>query len=175
MVDTNAQVRPARYTGTSRPMLYGFSHISIPTRDLAQSKQFFVEVLGGKLTVDESALARVQFGSFGVAMGLQAEGATAPSAEYPHYGFTVDADEFMGIKQRLEAYGVPTHDPWGRKGQPTALMYFREPSGNQFELYCRNGLPSMTLRLGHRAGGDYVIDFPSLCYSALQPPADKGV
>src|SRR5262249_53251903 len=110
-----------------------------------------------------------------VAMGLQAEGATAPSAEYPHYGFTVDADEFMGIKQRLEAYGVPTHDPWGRQGQPTALMYFRGPSGNQFELYCRNGLPSMTVRLGHRAGGDYVIDFPSLCYSALQPPADKGV
>jgi catechol 2,3-dioxygenase-like lactoylglutathione lyase family enzyme len=69
---------------------------------------------------------------------------------------------------------VPTHEPWGREGRPTALMYFREPSGNQFELYCQSGLPGRPLRLGHRAGGDYVIDFPALCYSRLQPPADKG-
>jgi len=152
---------------------YAFSHINIPARDLVHSKRFFVEVLGGELTIDEPRLARVQFDNFGIVISPQAEGATAPNAEYPHYAFTVEAEDFMDIKGRLEAYGVPTHDPWGRKGRPHALMYFRDPSGNQFELFCASGFTAVPLRLGVRAGGDYVIDFPGLCYSALQTAANR--
>jgi catechol 2,3-dioxygenase-like lactoylglutathione lyase family enzyme len=153
----------------------GFSHIAIPSRDLAQSKQFFVEVLGGNLTVDGPALARVQFGNFGIVLAPQAGGATPADAEYPHYAFTVAPEDFMGIKQRLEAFGVPTHDPWGRQNRPHALMYFRDPSGNQFELFCPSGFNAVPLRLGHRAGGDYVIDFARLCYDALTTqPVDNA-
>lgn len=159
--------------GLSQSTPCGFSHISIPAKNLAQSKQFFVDVLGGNLTVDEPALARVQFGNFGIVMGLQAGGATPADAEYPHYAFTVAPEDFMGIKQRLKAFGVPTHDPWGRQNRPHALMYFRDPSGNQFELFCPSGFNAVPLRLGHRAGGDYVIDFAALCYSALQAPASN--
>jgi catechol 2,3-dioxygenase-like lactoylglutathione lyase family enzyme len=83
----------------------------------------------------------------------------------------VAPEDFMGIKQRLEAFGVPTHDPWGRKNRTHALMYFRDPSGNQFELFCPSGFNAVPLRLGHRAGGDYVVDFAALCYRALQTPA----
>ncbi len=156
------------------PTPYGFSHIAIPGRDLAQSKQFFVEVLGGDLTEDKPDTVRVQFDTFKIVLGPQSGGATPHDAEYPHYGFTVQAQDFMGIKQRLEAYGVPTHDPWGRKGRPTALMYFRDPSGNQFEMYCPQGFNAVPLRLGARAGGDYVIDFAALNYRSLQPLADKA-
>jgi catechol 2,3-dioxygenase-like lactoylglutathione lyase family enzyme len=148
----------------------GLSHIAIPSRDLAQSKRFFVDVLGGRLTIDGPTLARVQFDDFGIVMGLQAGGATPANSEYPHYAFTVAPEDFMGIKQRLEAFGVPTHDPWGRQNRPHALMYFRDPSGNQFELFCPSGFNAVPLRLGHRAGGDYVIDFAALCYNSLQDP-----
>jgi catechol 2,3-dioxygenase-like lactoylglutathione lyase family enzyme len=141
---------------------------------MAQSRRFFVEVLGGDLTVDEPERVRVEFGGFGIVMGPQAGGATAPDAEYPHYGFTIAPQDFMPIKQRLEAFGVPTHDPWGRKNRPHALMYFRDPSGNQFELFCPEGFDAIPLRLGARAGGDYVIDFPALAYTALGPrPASE--
>lgn len=149
----------------------GLSHIAVPSRDLDQSKRFFVDVLGGRLTGDGPALARAEFDNFGIVMGLQAGGATPAEAEYPHYAFTVAPEDFMGIKQRLEAFGVPTHDPWGRQNRPHALMYFRDPSGNQFELFCPSGFNAAPLRLGHRAGGDYVIDFAALCYRALQTPA----
>ena len=159
--------------GQSTPS--GFSHIAIPSRDLAQSKRFFVDVLGGNLISDGPTLARVQLGDFGIVLGLQAGGATPADAEYPHYAFTVAPEDFMGIKQRLEAFGVPTHDPWGRQNRPHALMYFRDPSGNQFELFCPSGFNAVPLRLGHRAGGDYVIDFAALCYSALQAPAANDV
>jgi catechol 2,3-dioxygenase-like lactoylglutathione lyase family enzyme len=165
---------PAQDTGTTSPTPCGFSQISVPSRDLAQSKQFFAEVLGGDLALDEPTGVRVEFGGFGIVVAPQAGGATAPEAEYPHYAFTVAPEDFLGIKQRLDAYGVPTHDPWGRQGRSAALMYFRDPSGNQFELYCASGFTAAPLRLGHRAGGDYRIDFPALCYSALQPPASPG-
>jgi catechol 2,3-dioxygenase-like lactoylglutathione lyase family enzyme len=171
----NIQPKREQYYAKNIPAPCGLSHISIPTRDMAQSKRFFVDVLGGDLTTDGPMVARVQFGNFGISMGPQAGGATAPDAEYPHYAFTVQAQDFMAIKQRLEAYGVPTHDPWGRQNRPHALMYFRDPSGNQFELFCPSGFTGVPLRLGHRAGGDYVIDFPSLCYSQLHEPSANQV
>jgi catechol 2,3-dioxygenase-like lactoylglutathione lyase family enzyme len=166
-----AQLQETRREG---PTPCGFSHIAIPSRDLNQSKQFFVDVLGGKLTVDEPALARVRFGKFAIVLAPQAGGATPAHAEYPHYAFTVAPEDFMGIKQRLEAFGVPTHDPWGRMNRPHALMYFRDPSGNQFELFCPSGFNAVPLRLGSRAGGDYVIDFAALGYSKLQTPVTEA-
>jgi catechol 2,3-dioxygenase-like lactoylglutathione lyase family enzyme len=159
-----------RSQATPTPTPCAFHQISVPSRDLAQSRRFFTEVLGGDLTLDEPGRVRVQFGDLSIVMAPQAGGATAPHAEYPHYGFDIAPDDFLPIKQRLEAYGVPTHDPWGRQNRPQALMYFRDPSGNQFELYCAGGFTAVPLRLGARAGGDYVIDFPALCYTALHPP-----
>ena len=38
----------------------GFSHIAVPSRDLTQSKRFFVDILGGSLSRDEPALARIR-------------------------------------------------------------------------------------------------------------------
>ena len=165
-----AQLQAAKMQG---PTPYGLSHIAIPSRDLNQSKQFFVDVLGGNLTVDEPALARVGFGKFAIVLAPQSGGATPAHAEYPHYAFTVAPEDFMGIKRRLEAFGVPTHDPWGRMNRPHALMYFRDPSGNQFELFCPSGFNAVPLRLGSRAGGDYVIDFAALGYGKLQKPATE--
>lgn len=162
------------YKAATAPTPYGFSHISIPARDLALSKQFFVEVLGGELIEEKPDTVCVQLGTFKIALGRQPGGATPHDAEYPHYALTIQSQDYMGIKQRLEAYGVPTHDPWGRKGRPAALMYFRDPSGNQFEMYCAEGFDAVPLKLGARAGGDYVIDFAALNYRSLQPPADRS-
>ncbi len=170
----NTQIERMKDKGVNPHTPYGFSHIGIPTRDLALSKQFFIEVLGGNLTLDKPSFACVEFDTFRIELAPQAGGATPPDAEYPHYAFTVAAGDFMGIKQRLDAYGVPTHDPWGRKNRPHALMYFRDPSGNEFEMFCPSGFNAAPLKLGARAGGDYVIDFASLCYSSLQLPSNEA-
>jgi catechol 2,3-dioxygenase-like lactoylglutathione lyase family enzyme len=143
-----------------------FSRIAIPSRDMEQSKKFFTEVLGGRLAAS-SDRALVEFDNFAIELGSQGGGATAPHREHPHYAFTVPADQFAALKTRLEAYGVPTHEPWTRTGSPCSLMYFRDPSGNQFELFCPGGDTGLELRIGHRAGGDYVIPFPSLVYDGL--------
>lgn len=152
------------------PRPIGFSQISLPTRDLAQSKRFFTDVLGGKLRED-APVPKVDFTNFTIALGRQDGGATPPENEHPHYAFTVPAEIFRTLKQRLEAFGVPTHEPWTRTGSTCALMYFRDPSGNQFEMYCPEGDTGIKLRIGARAGGDYVIPFPSLVYSEVGAPA----
>ena len=98
-----------RQEGTRTPRPNGFSHISLPSRDLEQSKRFFTEVLGGELQEDGPTV-RIQFADFAIALGTQAGGATAPHREHPHYAFTVPPEDFLPLKQRLEAYGVPTHE-----------------------------------------------------------------
>ncbi len=85
---------------STAPTPYGFSHISIPARDLALSKQFFVEVLGGELIEEKPDTVCVQVGTFKIALGRQPGGATPHDAEYPHYGLTIQAQDYMGIKQR---------------------------------------------------------------------------
>jgi catechol 2,3-dioxygenase-like lactoylglutathione lyase family enzyme len=146
----------------------GFSHISVPVRDVEQSKRFYVEVLGGGLVRDTPGFAEARFSNFIVGMSSRSGHPTAPTAEYPHYGFTVEPDQFLSLKLRLEAYGVPTHEPWTRHNDAEALMYFRDPSGNQFEMYCPKGFKDLPLRRGGRAGGDFFIDFPALGYKELR-------
>ena len=148
------------------PRPTGFSHVSLPSRDLEQSRRFFTEVLGGRL-IEAGPPCRIEFTNFAVELGQQATGATAPDREHPHYAFTVPPEDFLPLKQRLEAFGVPTHEPWTRTGSTCALMYFRDPAGNQFEMFCPAGDTGISLRIGHRAGGDYVIPFPSLVYDEL--------
>ena len=165
-----AAASEARKTDSAHtPTPIGFGPISLPTRDVGQSTRFFTEVLGGEI-VETSPHVRIQLGTFGVVLGPQEDGATAPHREHPHYAFTVPAEHFARLKERLEAFAVPTHEPWTRTGSPCSLMYFRDPSGNQFEMFCPEGDIGLPLRIGARAGGDYVIPFPSLVYREVADP-----
>jgi catechol 2,3-dioxygenase-like lactoylglutathione lyase family enzyme len=162
-----SESRPEAHSDSPRPS--GFGPITLPTRDVAKSRRFFTEVLGGEV-VAEGPSVHIQLGSFGVVLGQQEDGATDPNNEHPHYAFTVLPEDFKPLKERLEAFGVPTHEPWTRTGSPCSLMYFRDPSGNQFEMYCSEGDIGMPKRIGARAGGDYVIPFPSLVYNEVKDP-----
>ena len=70
-----------------------------------------------------------------VGLAQQPGGWTGHDAEFPHYGWLMKPEDLWPFKARLEAHGVPTHPIWTRNGT-TGLMYFRDPSGNLFELYC---------------------------------------
>src|SRR4030095_5273819 len=131
---TNASVdSKEQKDGTRIPPFKAMNLISLPTRDFAQSKRFFTEVLGGELQ-ENGPTVKIQFTNFAVALGAQDGGATAPHREHPHYAFTVPAEMFVPLKRRMEAFGVPTHEPWTRSGSTCALMYFRDPSGNQLDV-----------------------------------------
>jgi len=63
---------------------------------------------------------------------------------------------------------VPTHDICTRNGRD-ASMYFRDPSGNLFELYCESGFAG-EVRRAASAGGDYAPDVRALNYASWNDP-----
>jgi catechol 2,3-dioxygenase-like lactoylglutathione lyase family enzyme len=71
----------------ARPRLAYLHHVSLPCRDLAESKRFYIDVLGGELYHDTPGFAEVMLAGMIVGMSEQAEGWTGWEAEYPHYGF----------------------------------------------------------------------------------------
>ena len=150
--------------------LTGLNHLSIPVRDRAEAVRFFTEVLGAELALANPSFTEVRLAGTIIGLSEQKGGWTAPNAEFPHYAFSVEGQDMQPMKDRLESYGIPTHAIWTRHGVE-ALMYFRDPSGNLFELYCTEGYPEAgTAPRPASWGGDFSIDFPALSYDAWRDP-----
>jgi hypothetical protein len=59
---------------------------------------------------------------------------------------------------------VVTPGPWTRDGKK-GLMYFRDPSGNLLEIYCRGDFPAAsTFPPGIKQGGSCNTDTAGLYY-----------
>lgn len=154
----------AESTGERKLTPSGFSHVSVPVRDREEAKRFFINVLGGELVLDLPTFVEVRVGGMVLGFSEQPGGWTAPDAEFPHYAFFVDPEDFGPLKARLESFGVPTHPIWTRGGVE-ALMYFRDPSGNLFELYCAQGFKDADkLPRPPGWGGDFRPPISSLGY-----------
>jgi catechol 2,3-dioxygenase-like lactoylglutathione lyase family enzyme len=144
-----------------RPYFSGMSHLSVPCRDLAESKIFYAEVMGGTLVHVISGFVEYRIEDIIIGLSEQPEGWTAPADEYPHYAFYMNGPNFDLMKEWLDRFDVPNY-PWRR--DDTALMYFRDPSGNLLELYCDSGYDKISsLPLGPRRGGR-AINFRGLNY-----------
>lgn len=150
---------------TNRPPRFAsLNHISIPVQNRAEAVRFYTEVLGADITLVNPTFTEVKLA--GTILGLAEEkgGWTAPDAEFPHYGFTIQPEDVQPMKERLEAFGVPTHTLWSRHGVE-AMMYFRDPSGNLFEMYCVSGFQDADqLARGGRWGGGFKPDLKALNY-----------
>jgi catechol 2,3-dioxygenase-like lactoylglutathione lyase family enzyme len=156
---------------TSQPQFSGMSHVSLPCRELAGSKIFYAQVMGGELVHEIPGFVEYRIEDIIVGLSQQAEGWTAPGDEYPHYAFYINGSNFELIKNWLDHYRVPNY-PYRRAD--TALMYFRDPSGNLFELYCDSGYKEIeSLPLAPRRGGP-AIDFYSLNYQWRGQDAATG-
>jgi catechol 2,3-dioxygenase-like lactoylglutathione lyase family enzyme len=135
-----------------RPRFAYLHHISLPCRDLEESKRFYTRVLGGELIHDIPGFAEVRIADIIFGISRQSGGWTGPTVEYPHYGLNVDGKNFALARRWFEACRVPQHG-WTRNYK-TALLYFRDPSGNLLELYCDSGYEDIReLALGPRQGG----------------------
>ena len=63
----------------------------------------------------------------------------------------------------LRQNGVTTSEPWTRDGIK-GLLYFRDPTGNLFEMYCPKLKEAASFVRGAKQGGSYTIDFSGLSY-----------
>ena len=151
-----SEISPVR-----QPRFSGMSHVSIPCRDLEESKIFYSQVMGGELVHEIAGFVEYRIKDIIIGLSEQPDGWTGPEDEYPHYAFYLDGPNFGLMKNLLDRRAVPNY-PY-RRGD-TALIYFRDPSGNLFELYCDTGYEGISsLALAPRRGGK-PIDFLSLNY-----------
>jgi catechol 2,3-dioxygenase-like lactoylglutathione lyase family enzyme len=147
------------------------NHVSVPCRDLDEAFCFFIDVLGGKQRVKTPIFGEVELG--GTLIGFGAHGTTfmEPSTEYPHIGFVVGAAELARMKAWLAQCGIPSSNYWTRSGVE-ALMFFRDPSGNVFELLCPEGFPdAATFPRGPAAGHGTAVDINAIRYDTWKRPA----
>ena len=162
MVTTANSVSRADVPSARQPRFSGMSHVSLPCRNLEESKLFYSQVLGGELFHEIAGFVEYRTADIVIGLSEQEEGWTGPNDEYPHYAFYLDGQNFELMKQWLDRYAVPNY-PYRR--DQTALIYFRDPSGNLFELYCDRGYEGIeSLPLAPRRGGP-AIDFRRLNYN----------
>jgi catechol 2,3-dioxygenase-like lactoylglutathione lyase family enzyme len=158
MITSSADTKLA---AAERPHFSGMSHMSLPCRDLEKSKIFYSQVMGGQLVHTTSGFVEYRIEDIIIGLSEQADGGTGVEYEYPHYAFYLDGRNFELMEKLLDSYDVPNY-PYRRDN--TALIYFRDPSGNLFELYCDTGYAGIdSLPPAPRRGGK-AIDFRGLNY-----------
>lgn len=163
-------------TDINKRSIAGLNHISVPVRDGAEALRFWTAIFGAEFVVEASVESFILIrmpGGFDLGLSVQPTGWTGRGAEYPHYGFNVDPDMMEPLKARLEKFGVPTQSIWTRF-RSEALMYFRDPSGNLFELYCHEGYRKATsIPVGSFYGGDFKSPLEALNYDTWNDPGKQ--
>jgi catechol 2,3-dioxygenase-like lactoylglutathione lyase family enzyme len=148
---------------TPRPRLTAFAHASIFCRDLEQAKRFFTQVIGGELIHDVDGFAEVKVAGIIIGFTERPGRPTGRDAEYPHYAFFIEPQDFLPMAAWLHQNGVTTSEPWTRDGIK-GLLYFRDPAGNLFEMYCPKLKEAASFERGAKQGGSYTVDFAGLNY-----------
>jgi catechol 2,3-dioxygenase-like lactoylglutathione lyase family enzyme len=146
-----------------RPFFTAMAHASLTVRDLEEAKRFYTEVLGGRLVLNLPEFAEVNVSGMIFGFAEVSGHVQHPHEEYPHIAFFIDGDQLVPMKQWLEDHGVKTHGLWTRNGRE-ALMYFKDPSGNLFEIYCRQYDGAAELPRGGPRGGEGIVDLTTLNY-----------
>lgn len=153
--------------------IIGFNHAAMPVRDVHEALRFWSTIFGAQVlgTFENETFGIVAMpGNFLLGFALQKEGQTGRRAEYPHYGLDVDPTRMDALRERLRQFGVPCDQIWTRF-RNEALMYFRDPSGNLFELYCHEGYAdAKTVDVGRWYGGDFETDLEALNYETWNDP-----
>jgi catechol 2,3-dioxygenase-like lactoylglutathione lyase family enzyme len=148
---------------TPKPRFNGFAHASLFCRDLAQAKRFFTKVIGGELIHDVDGFAEVRVAGIIIGMTERPGRPTGRDSEFPHYAFFIAPEDFLPMVAWLRQNGVTTSEPWTRDGIK-GLLYFRDPTGNLFEMYCPKLTDAARFVRGAKQGGSYAIDFVDLNY-----------
>lgn len=144
-----------------RPHFKGLAHVALPVRDLAEARRFGEEVLGGRTILHLDDFVEVVVGGTIIGYSKASGKPNAPHAEFPHVAFYVDSDQFVPMKKWLETHGVKTHPIWTR-GAVEGLMYFKDPSGNLYEIYCKQYKEATSIPRSPKVSN--LIDLASLDY-----------
>jgi catechol 2,3-dioxygenase len=148
-------------------------HVVIKVRDVERSKKFYTEVLGLQLMMDMPKLKMAFFASNGrdhhelacAEVGADAMGNQAKQIGLAHIAFRLNDEEHLRVAYReFKEKNVPI--VFTVDHGITKSIYFRDPDGNQLEVYCDNPPEYIEKMKANKYGGmdklDFTPDEPSL-------------
>ena len=121
---------------------YPLGHMGLRVSDLAQAKRFYVDTLGF-LLVRESPAA-VIIDAHGLPIALLGPGEQTDTVDrfdpfrigLDHLALTIaDAGELEGLREQLDAAGVPNHGIERDPATGASYISFYDPDGIAWELY----------------------------------------
>lgn len=146
---------------------YFIDHYAIPTNDLLGWQDFMTSALGGEWYYTHGLTTKEQLGGgrprtfywvgmheIGGFLQTRELPPPLPLGSLPRYGFWVRPEDIDSHRRRLEELGVPVSDPirTSEDGEPGTAVYFRDPDGNQYELWAPDEMPPSAMEGGNKAG-----------------------
>ena len=137
-------------------------HLAFPIRDIAQTRSFYVDLLGAK--EGRSAARWIDFDFFGHQISAHVAAAeTAPPTnevdgkQVPvrHFGAILPWDTFWAMAKRLDGHVDFVIAPYIRfAGEPgeQATMFFLDPSGNPLEFKAFDDIAGQLFATGNEDG-----------------------
>ena len=113
-------------------MLTGLNHLTLAVTDLPRSVSFYHDLLQLRLDATWDHGAYLSLPGLWLCLSLDPLRPSAPAAEYTHAAFTVGADDFTALVQRLRAAGVAQ---WRDNRSEGASFYFLDPDGHKLEAH----------------------------------------
>lgn len=113
-------------------MLTGLNHITLATRDLARSLDFYTRLLGFCPHAVWDAGAYLTLDGMWLCLSLDPVRAQEPQADYTHYAFSISHGRFDDFAALLRENGVRE---WKQNSSEGESLYFLDPDGHKLEAH----------------------------------------
>jgi catechol 2,3-dioxygenase-like lactoylglutathione lyase family enzyme len=108
----------------------GINHITYAVTNIAESIDFYTNILGLKLVKHYQTGAYLTAGNQWICLSVDPE--TKPSSDYSHIAFDVIDDDFEDLQDKIIKSGVKT---WKDNKSEGKSHYFFDPDGHKLEIH----------------------------------------
>ncbi|MGH7826121.1 MAG: VOC family protein [Candidatus Binatia bacterium] len=109
----------------------GIDHVVLHVKDLARSKNFYVDFLGMEVDHERSWQCFLKCGSQGVALfEIEDDADVHGGSEVNHVALRLASGDHERVKATLQNAGIEVS---GRSGDPSCI-YFSDPDGHRLQL-----------------------------------------
>ena len=119
----------------------GLNHLTLAVADIEGSLAFYRDILGCTVRAKWADGAYLEAGSLWLCLSRDENVRSVPHADYTHIAFSVTAEDFAPLSERLMAECVI----WKENVSEGGSTYFLDPDGHKLEIH----VGSLETRLAH--------------------------